>query len=61
MDYHRLLYVLEKVKAACSDEYGVYYGHKSDDDYPYLLRLVADGVIRVYLEDGETTLFRPAG
>lgn len=49
-----LLYVLEKVKAACASEFGVFHTWAGSEDHEACRRLQEDGLIRLYLHEKET-------
>jgi hypothetical protein len=51
MDYMKLMYVLEKVKAACRDRHGCYHSSDAGDEFNVLCQLADDGLIRSYYQE----------
>lgn len=51
VNYHYLLYVLEKVKLASSREHGVFHTWSDSEEHEACVQLEKDGLIRRYHEE----------
>lgn len=58
MDYHQLLYVLEKVKAACASEHGVFHTWSETEEDAACQQLAKDGLIQLAISDDEHRAWR---
>ena len=60
-DHQTLLYMLERVRAACPTKHQKFYCSKSDtEQWSLLVQLEEDGLVRRYSEDEDSTLWEPA-
>lgn len=51
VDYHKLLYTLEKIRAACKDKYDVFHTNEGEEEHELCLQLYEDGLIDLYLKE----------
>lgn len=55
----QLMYLLERVRVACPNKFHKFLCSKDEVEYPLLKQLEKDGLIRLYLDDGNLTHWEP--